>query len=101
MKKRRSFSAEFKAKVALEALADEKTLSKLASKDQVHPNVIANWKKQAREELGKCFRFYNWHRPHSHFDRRRPMEIYSENDPVRWRSTLYRQQHLLAARQSC
>ena len=56
---------------------------------------------QAREELGKWSHFYNWHRPHSHFDRRRPMEVFCENDPVRWKSTPYRQQHLLAARQSC
>jgi len=55
MKKRRSFSAEFKAKVALEALAGEKTLSELASKYQVHPNVIANWKKQAQQGMVDTF----------------------------------------------
>jgi transposase len=55
MKKRRSFSAEFKAKVALEALAGEKTLSELASQYQVHPNVIANWKKQAQQGMVDTF----------------------------------------------
>ena len=55
MKKRRSFSAEFKAKVALEALTGEKTLSELASKYQVHPNVIANWKKQAQQGMVDTF----------------------------------------------
>ena len=55
MKKRRSFSAEFKAKVALEAPAGEKTLSELASKYQVHPNVISNWKKQAQQGMVDTF----------------------------------------------
>jgi len=31
---------------------------------------------QARNELAKWFRFYNWQRPHSTFDGKRPMEIY-------------------------
>ena len=52
---------------------------------------------QARDELGRWFHFYNWKRPHSYFDGRRPMEVYYENDPVRWSSTPYRKQHLLAA----
>ncbi len=56
MKKRRSFSAEFKAKVALEALAGDKTLSELASKYQVHPNVIANWKNQAQQGMLDTFK---------------------------------------------
>ena len=37
---RRNFSAEFKAKVALEALVGDKTLAELAAKHDVHPNVI-------------------------------------------------------------
>ena len=55
MKKRRSVSAEFKAKVALEALTGEKTLAELASKFQVHPNVIATWKKQAQQGMVDTF----------------------------------------------
>jgi transposase len=46
MQTRRRFSVEFKAKVALDALAGELTLSELASKYNVHPNMIANWKKE-------------------------------------------------------
>jgi len=43
MSKRRKFSAEFKAKVALEALSGELTLAELASKDDGHPTQIAGW----------------------------------------------------------
>lgn len=46
---RRKFSSEFKAKVALAAIAGEGTLAELASKYDVHPNQIAQWKAQARE----------------------------------------------------
>ena len=40
MRKRRKFAPEFKAKVALEALAGELSLAELAAKHDVHPNVI-------------------------------------------------------------
>lgn len=43
-KVKRSFSAEFKARVAMEALKEEKTLAELASEFGVHPNLISRWK---------------------------------------------------------
>lgn len=52
---RRKFSSEFKAKVALAAIAGEGTLAELASKYDVHPNQIAQWKAQAREGLVSVF----------------------------------------------
>jgi len=55
MSKRRNFSAEFKAKVALEALVGDKTLSELAAKHGVHPNMITQWKRQAKEGLPDAF----------------------------------------------
>ena len=54
MGKRRSFSAQFKAKVALEALVGDQTLAELAAKHHLHPNVIAQW--QARESLPEVFK---------------------------------------------
>ena len=42
---RRSFTAEFKARCALEAIRGERSLSELASKYEVHPNQIRQWKK--------------------------------------------------------
>ncbi len=55
MSKRRNFSAEFKAKVALEALVGDKTLSELAAKHDVHSNMITQWKRQAKEGLPEAF----------------------------------------------
>lgn len=55
MRKRRSFSAEFKARVALEALSGAHTMAELAAKHQVHPNMIAQWKRKAQESLPEIF----------------------------------------------
>ena len=54
-RKRRNFSPEFKARVALEALSSEQTLSELSSKYGVHPNQISTWKKQAVDGLADVF----------------------------------------------
>lgn len=55
MKTRRRFSAEFKARVSLEAIRGERMISKLATKHQLHPNQITQWKRQAIENLAKAF----------------------------------------------
>ena len=53
--KRKRYSADFKAKVALEALKGELTLSQLATKHGVHQTMIAAWRKQAIEGLAGVF----------------------------------------------
>ena len=55
MRSRRKFAPEFKAKVALEALASEYTLAELAAKHDIHPNLIQQWKRQAKENLADVF----------------------------------------------
>jgi transposase len=55
MTKRRRFLAEFKAKVALEAIRGEQTASELAARHGIHPNVIAAWKRQAVEGMAATF----------------------------------------------
>jgi transposase-like protein len=52
---RKRYSAAFKAKVALEAVKKEKTTAQLASEYGVHPNQIANWRKQLLKELPAIF----------------------------------------------
>ena len=50
-RKRRSYPAELKAKVAVEALREEATMAELAARYDVHPNLIANWKQKARQTV--------------------------------------------------
>lgn len=54
--KRGRYSAEFKEKVALEALAGVKTHAQIASEYGISPDLVKDWKKQAKETLGECFR---------------------------------------------
>jgi len=55
MSRRRKFTAEFKAKVALEALSNYLTLAQLSSKYDVHPNVISSWKRHAQAGIVESF----------------------------------------------
>jgi putative transposase len=55
MSSRRNFSAEFKAKVVLEMLREEETLSQIAAKHKIHPNLLQRWKKTAAEGLPGLF----------------------------------------------
>ena len=52
---RKRFTAEFKAKVALEALRSEKTVNALAGAYDVHPNQVSNWKREAQAGLVEIF----------------------------------------------
>ena len=55
MKTRRRFSAELKAKVALEAIKGHQTVAELATKHELHPTQITAWKREAIEKLAKVF----------------------------------------------
>src|SRR5678809_1414649 len=55
MRTRRRFTAEFKAKVALEAIQGHRTVAELASKHELHPTQIAAWKREAIGKLSKVF----------------------------------------------
>jgi transposase len=54
--KRRKFTNEFKAKVAIEAIKGQRTVNELAQEFEVHPNQIAVWKKQLLEAASDVFR---------------------------------------------
>ena len=49
-KKVRHHPAQFKFRVALEAIGELKTTSQIASEYEIHPTLIRKWKKQLREE---------------------------------------------------
>ena len=52
---RKSYSSAFKAKVALESIKKEKTISQLSSEYGVHSNQINQWRKRLLEELPEIF----------------------------------------------
>ncbi|MFN9833187.1 MAG: transposase [Phenylobacterium sp.] len=53
--KRKRYSAEFNAKVALEALNGDLTLPPVATKHSAHKAIIAAWRKRATEGLSGLF----------------------------------------------
>lgn len=52
---RRRFTADEKARVALEAIKGQRTTNEIASQYGVHPTQIAEWKKQALARLPELF----------------------------------------------
>jgi transposase len=54
-KERRTLTGAFKAKVALEALQEKKTITQLAAEYEVHANQISAWKKQLLENSSHIF----------------------------------------------
>lgn len=53
--KRKRYSAEFKAKVALDAIRGEQTIAQLAARHGIHQTMINAWKKQAIEGMSGVF----------------------------------------------
>jgi transposase-like protein len=53
--KRKQYSAEFKAKIALEAIKGEKSISEIASQYGVHPTMIHQWKRHLLEGASDLF----------------------------------------------
>ena len=52
---RRNHSPAFKAKVALEAMKDGKTIAEIATKHDVHPNQVTEWRRQLLERAAEVF----------------------------------------------
>jgi len=53
--KRKTYSADFKAKLVLEVLEGEKTINEIASAYEIIPNNLKNWKKQFLENMSLAF----------------------------------------------
>ena len=69
---RKSYTAEFKAKVALEAVRGDRSLSELAARYEVHPTQIGQWRKALLKGLPEIFG-----------DKRRRQEADSEQEKAR------------------
>ena len=54
-RKRKTYSAEFKAKLVLEIIEGEKTLNEIASKYEILPKNLKNWKKQFLDNASLAF----------------------------------------------
>ena len=54
-RKRRTFTAEQKTKIVLEAIRGEKEINELASEHQLQPNLIRNWKREFLENASTVF----------------------------------------------
>ena len=52
---RRNHSPAFKAKVALEAMAEGKTVADIATKYDVHANQVTDWRNQLKERAAGVF----------------------------------------------
>lgn len=52
---RKKHSAEFKAKIALEAAKGLRTINEIASEAEVHPTQVTQWKKQLLDEIQTLF----------------------------------------------
>lgn len=52
---RKNYSSEFKARLVLEVLRGERTLSEIASENQVHPNMLTRWKTEAVKNFSQLF----------------------------------------------
>ncbi|HVZ96309.1 MAG TPA: transposase [Chitinophagaceae bacterium] len=54
-KSRRKFTADFKAKVVLEAFKERSTIEELARKYELHPTQINTWKREAVANMAAVF----------------------------------------------
>ena len=54
-KKRKGFSAQQKAKVAIEAIRGIKTVNEIAQQFEVHPTQVSQWKKELQEQAAGLF----------------------------------------------
>lgn len=68
---RKRYSPEFKAKVVVELLREQKSLSQLASEYGVHPTMLVRWRQQALENLPRVFaRQEEWEVSRAEYEKR-------------------------------
>lgn len=53
--KRKNHNSTFKTKVALEAIKELNTISEIAARHEIHPNMVSKWKTQLVEGASEIF----------------------------------------------
>ena len=54
-RQRKQYSAELKAKIAVEAVKGQRTIQEIASHYSIHPSQVTQWKKQLLESAADLF----------------------------------------------
>lgn len=70
-KKRKVHSADFKAKVGMEAVRGMKTLNEIGQEYGVHPVVVGQWKKEILSRAATLFEGKRGPKPAAHADEER------------------------------
>jgi putative transposase len=52
---KRRFTPEFKAKLVLETLREERQIGEIAAEHGINPNLLRNWKKELEENAARIF----------------------------------------------
>jgi len=78
VKKRKVYTAEFKAKIGLEALRAEKTINQIGGEHSVHPAQVGQWKKAIQEEAKTLFEGKRGPKPAAVAEYREPERLHSE-----------------------
>ncbi len=74
-RQRKQYSADLKAKIAVEAVKGQRTIQEIASHYEVHPNMVTKWKKQV---LGVSEIFSNGRAQASEADEQVQAELYQQ-----------------------
>jgi len=58
-RKRRHLSAEFKTRVAIEAIKEEKSIQQIAQDNDIAPTQVSAWKKELQDRMSEIFKRKN------------------------------------------
>ena len=78
MKRRRTFTAEFKSKVAIEALREQLPIHEIAKKYQVHASQVIDWKKALLAGAGGVFESGKAKTDQKHQQKRKEDHLYKQ-----------------------
>jgi len=63
MKPRKNYPKEFKARVALESIREQKTIAEISSEYEIHSTLVTRWKKEALDNMASSFAKKNEREP--------------------------------------